>query len=260
MPTLLFLFLFGHPLHQILNETSDVCLPNPYTKSAKNRLCVCLCLSYLGLRGQSPDAIILEEAAFMDQKIFYEVVAPLMGNANVAVLGISTPNNMMGNYYNHLLNLKRPSGEPLFKIINLEMACQKCKEEGKAHECQHKEATSLDIPWLESDRDEMLQEIYKNNPEQFAQEKRGVQEMCKNFVINREWLEALKNHEEYRHLPDNVDVLFSAVDPAGGGKISDFVVVTTAHHAGKMIVRSLSLQCAPRSVLSRSHAVRSLHA
>ena len=47
----------------------------------------------LELRGCTADVIILEEAAFMKERVFFKIVAPLMGVDDTAVLAISTPDD-----------------------------------------------------------------------------------------------------------------------------------------------------------------------
>jgi hypothetical protein len=50
-----------------------------------------LFLALAGIRGCSADIVILEEAAFMSPELFFQVVCPLLGVANTALLAISTP-------------------------------------------------------------------------------------------------------------------------------------------------------------------------
>ena len=50
------------------------------------------------LRGVGGDIVIMEEAAFMDTKVFYEVIVPLLEVENTALICISTPQDSM-NFY-----------------------------------------------------------------------------------------------------------------------------------------------------------------
>lgn len=187
-----------------------------------------------GLRGQSPNILILEEAAFLNPRVFFEAIAPLMGNENVAVLGISTPNNDEGNYYSALLELERAPGDPLFRIINLEVACKACKEAGTPEQCEHK--VELLPPWRTEERKDILKQVYKDHPELFAQENLGLQQSSKRFWFRPQWIEQFKSNTGYAEFPNRVDVLYSAVDPAGGGKPSDYAIVTTTFHRGRIVV------------------------
>ena len=73
--------------------------------------------------------VILEEAAHMDKKVFFEVVVPLLGVKHTAVLAISTPDDEF-NYYTQLLELG------LFKVIKIGLTCEACEAMGLA--CTHK--------------------------------------------------------------------------------------------------------------------------
>lgn len=170
----------------------------------------------------------------MNPKVFFEAVAPLMGNDNVAVLGISTPNNVQGNYYSALLEMERPDGTPLFKVIDLEVACKKCKEAGIPELCDHKVEI---VPfWQTAARKEMLQSIFKDRPDLFAQEILGAKDSSQLFIFHKTWIDAFKQNNDYTRLPAAVDVLYTAIDPAGGGMPSDYVIVTTTFHQGHIVV------------------------
>ena len=82
----------------------------------------------------SAKVIVMEEASRLDTAVFYEVVVPLLGVSNTAILGISTPlvsfylflilrqqqNNDVyfkgeDNYYSQMTLLKDENKRPLFK-------------------------------------------------------------------------------------------------------------------------------------------------
>lgn len=71
----------------------------------------------VALRGQSTDVMILEEAAYMDRSMFFDVVAPLMLVEKTAVLAISSPSDEF-NYYSTLLELRRPDGSFVFEQVS----------------------------------------------------------------------------------------------------------------------------------------------
>lgn len=199
--------------------------------------------------------MILEEAAFLNPKVFFEAIAPLMGNENVAVLGISTPNNEEGNYYSALLELERAPGEPLFRVINLEVACKACKEAGTPELCEHK--VEVLPPWRTEERKDILKQVYKDHPELFAQENMGLQQSTKRFLFRHTWIDAFKKQCGYDGFSQAVDVLYTAIDPAGGGKPSDYAIVTTTFHRGRIIVCCIVfimlLRCACAYALTRHY-------
>lgn len=94
-----------------------------------------------GLRGCSAEVVVLEEAAFMNPELFFQVVVPLLGVKNTAVLAISTPQDEF-NYYTELMALKDEKGASLFYSIVLGLVCDACKKTGEA--CNHLLAMSPD--------------------------------------------------------------------------------------------------------------------
>lgn len=81
--------------------------------------------------------MILEEAAYIDPGFFYETVAPLTIVGNTSLLAISTLTSEI-NFYTRLLRMRdKQSGKPMFQVLSVQLACEKCKEEGKAAECIH---------------------------------------------------------------------------------------------------------------------------
>lgn len=81
--------------------------------------------------------MILEEAAYCDEGFFYETVAPILSIGNASLVAISTLTSEI-NFYTRLIKMTDPATDrPLFVTRCIELACDKCKEDGKAHECVH---------------------------------------------------------------------------------------------------------------------------
>ena len=88
-------------------------------------------------KGTGGDIIILEEAAYVDQGFFYETMAPLMTIDRTCFLAISTLTSEI-NFYTRLMRMRdRDTGLPIFTCLQIQLACDKCKDEGKAAECIH---------------------------------------------------------------------------------------------------------------------------
>lgn len=74
---------------------------------------------------------MLEEAAYCDPGFFYETVAPLMLIGRTSLLAISTLTSEI-NFYSRLIKMRDSlTQEPIFKTFCVELACQKCKDDGK---------------------------------------------------------------------------------------------------------------------------------
>jgi|TARA_B110000046_G_C12988140_1_gene396628 hypothetical protein len=88
-------------------------------------------------KGTGGDVLILEEAAYCDEGFFYETVAPILSVGNASLVAISTLTSEI-NFYTRLIKMTDPATDrPLFTTRCIELCCEKCKEDGKAHECVH---------------------------------------------------------------------------------------------------------------------------
>jgi hypothetical protein len=88
-------------------------------------------------KGTGGDIIILEEAAYVDPGFFYETVAPLMTIDTTCFLAISTLTSEI-NFYTTLMRKRdKSTGLPIFTILQIQLACDACKDAGKATECVH---------------------------------------------------------------------------------------------------------------------------
>jgi len=107
--------------------------------------------SVKGLKGVGGKVIVLEEASRLDQAVFQEVVVPLLGVRDTALIGISTPLDA-NNFYSELVESKKPDGDPLFNVVTIRLLCDACEKAGKT-ECPH----NTDIPpWKSSERQVFL--------------------------------------------------------------------------------------------------------
>ena len=76
--------------------------------------------------------MILEEAAYCDEGFFYETFAPILSIGSVSLVAISTLTSEI-NFYTRLIKMIDPAtNRPLFVCRSIELACEKCKEEGRA--------------------------------------------------------------------------------------------------------------------------------
>jgi len=88
-------------------------------------------------KGTGGDVLILEEAAYCDEGFFYETVAPILSVGAASLVAISTLTSEI-NFYTRLIKMLDPAtGRPLFVTRSIELCCDKCKEDGKSHECVH---------------------------------------------------------------------------------------------------------------------------
>lgn len=113
-------------------------------------------------KGTGGDIIILEEAAYVDSGFFYETVAPLMIVGTTTLIGISTLRDGV-NFYTRLIRLRdKATGLPMFTVLQVQLACEKCKEDGKATDCVH--MLHLVPRWQSSDKHVKLKTIMQDRP------------------------------------------------------------------------------------------------
>ena len=80
------------------------------------------------------------------------------------LIGISTLTSEI-NFYTRLIRLKdKATGLPLFTVMQIELACAKCKEDGKAADCVH--LLHLIPRWQSSERHRKLKVSYLAKPTQ----------------------------------------------------------------------------------------------
>lgn len=159
----------------------------------------------------------------MNQQIFFQIVAPLMGVSGTAVLAISTPDDEFG-YYSELLNLG------IFREIYLGKECDACSNAGIA--CTHRK---LSLPPWKSMADQSKIEKMIKDQALLDRETRGIINTNKDFLFKKPWIRALLTRPAYQ-FQFNCQVLHTAIDPAGGGEGSDYTIGTMAHEDSRKVV------------------------
>lgn len=216
--------------------------------------CLCVCA---GLRGVSPNVIILEEAAFVDPDLFFHVIVPLMGVDGTCVLGISTPNTADDNYYNMLMDIPHPTrrDDTLFKSIRLTLACPQCVLDGKAADCLH--MAHLMPSWKSRESLDKVKLIMQGQGTLFDVENLGRTQSDAHYVFNRDWVRTLQAAPLYRW-PRPPDLLFMAIDPSGGGTQSDYALATVGIRDGCYVVAGLDHSPSADSLVVRDMIHRHL--
>lgn len=185
--------------------------------------------------------IILEEASRLDTDVFFEVVVPLLGVANTALLGISTP---MGedDYYSQLTKLKDENDRPLFKSLSIELCCPACRaKDSTATQCVHR----IDMlpEWKSEGRHEKVKRIMASVPELYMREALGVVSSEKFGVFSSSQVSRIAarlssegTQDIYKACP-----IFVVIDPTGGGS-SKLALISVMCSSGTLNVVSLAPQ------------------
>jgi hypothetical protein len=185
-----------------------------------------------GLRGTTADVIILEEAAFVDVRLWQTVIVPLLGVDNTALLAISTPNDE-DNYYSELLYKTDDQGNLLFKVVKIGLSCDECKDKGEAAKCKHKLG---ELPSWKSKHGQALQAKLLP-PDIYTRESMALVSSSKNYAFNKIDIDAMFANNNYS-FKNSVGVIFVSIDPNGGSqtKSSMSIISTTRNTKGEIMV------------------------
>jgi hypothetical protein len=174
-------------------------------------LFVVMCLFATGLRGVTSNVCIMEEAAFMTEALFQEIIVPLMTMGRTAVLAISTPDTE-DNHYSEMTEMKKPGSadEGLFRVIKVGLFCESCMQR-KALRCPHKRR----LPSFKSERGQEIAELLMEaNPERMRRELHGMIGSKKQFLY-KPYIEKMRLLKAYKWR-NKPAVLHLAIDPSGG--------------------------------------------
>ncbi len=80
--------------------------------------------------------------------------------------------------------------------------------------------------------------VCAGNPALRDRETRGIVRSSKLYYVTQEMVDVMKKRPKHEFGDGRPDVLFSAIDPSGGGAQSEYVILTMAMEAGTPVVRS----------------------
>lgn len=83
------------------------------------------------MRGLGGDLIVFDEFAFVNEKIYNDIIVPVMAMKNTALLGLSTKGHRRSNFFNKLLK------SPIFEVIEQKLVCAPCFAKGIRKACIH---------------------------------------------------------------------------------------------------------------------------
>ena len=165
-------------------------------------------------RGTGADAILIDEAAYIDPNLFYKVIVPILSMKNTALVALSSPEGG-GNYFSTLLELTKPDGSLFFQVVDCFRICTACLklERVKAIECKH----IADTPhWLSGPKIAELKTLYKSNPEDALREFGGISVSNHKPALNKDDVNRLFAGATF--VPQSAPTLiFTTCDPNGGG-------------------------------------------
>lgn len=196
------------------------------------------------LRGVTCQVAVIDEAGFARESMVKNVIYPLLGVKDTALLATSTPSaDGMQNYYSRLFTLKNDDGTPVFQRHQIGLACQSCRRLGRPEDCEHN--LSFQPTWKSADGGRMRRIM---GSETFQREQQGLMPDAKKPAFIPSYLDLLERQTDYAY-GGRANLVFVAVDPAGGSSKSSelSLMLGTFNRDGALIVSS---RCR-RSVVAR---------
>lgn len=200
------------------------------------------------LRGvDADDLVIIDEMAYIDPELFYEVILPLIGVSRTRILGISTPSRDTFNFFHRMTKLCYPgTNDPVFKTHSVELVCKYCKRRKLFNSCRH-ELHKLP-EWKSASKLEIIKLIYgPERQEMEARENLGMMLADGDCLFEQTWLEELErrvrwNNQSALYAPN---VIFTACDPNAGGR-GQMALVSVAFIMGMLVVSLCVCVCCSR--------------
>lgn len=191
----------------------------------------------------------------MDPQVFYEVVVPLLGLRDTAMIAISTILDP-SNFYTKLIDMKDGEGQGLFDVQKFELVCAACKATDTPWKCTH--MTETMPPWLSEDKHNKIKRFLP--PELVGRETMGITMSDSTRAFEGKLVQAfdamepvqlpgnysddvrsrLKGNEPHTRLNASECAsycIYTAVDPNGGG-VSEYAVASILFAGGNHVVRA----------------------
>ena len=169
----------------------------------------------------------VDEAAFMDPELFFNVILPIMEIAVTALIMIST----LVSIWNYLCDLMKitfaGSKETVFNVLQQTLVCDRCMEKGRATSCIHKRHELP--PFKNAGKATIVQLIYgRRRLELYKREALGIVSEGGGGYIFQSWLDAFREKEYFDWRKTNTPkpkYVFVCVDPNASGSNHTGVVI-----------------------------------
>lgn len=172
----------------------------------------------------------------MDIQLLYKVVLPTLARSGVAFIGISTLDDPF-SFWSQMIELADDDGKPVFKTIRYSLVCEDCIKKGLETTCKHKMG---DLPyWQDETQHNKLEKIMQDKSEAFLTETKGFMSNPNiKPAFESKLVQAWMKKEYIGSIKTRASV-FVSVDPAAGGNLSDYAIVTCCYFNGKIVVSIL---------------------
>jgi len=103
--------------------------------------------------------LVVDEAAFVDRRLFTEGLFPILRMKDTALLCLSSPGDESNHYSRMVQAVDSATQKPVFKYIQAKQICDECLKlpNEEAVKCEHIKNTS---PWINHRRSKKFQALY----------------------------------------------------------------------------------------------------
>ncbi len=220
----------------------DIEVESPYYNGVMNSVISLSCNADTS-RGVGANIIIADEVSYIVEAYLLSVIFPLLTVERTSFAGISTVNGEDNHFY-RLLAMHDPDDDnsPL-QVYQFYASCFKCRRSGVATACRH--LVKEQPRWITSDRKADVFKMYDalGGGEMADQELSGIVKQKHLNAFESSWVDSMfDEHNIYKgaEIAEWIarkpgTMLFSAIDPTGGGG-SDLSIVTAIYERGRCTI------------------------
>jgi hypothetical protein len=190
------------------------------------------------LRGVGGDVLYLEEAAFLSEEVFGQVIIPLLEMDTTALIAISTPQDDL-NFYSKMFEMKDKNGDFFFNTMKIGLICPKCEKSDNPTACSHMK--NIVPPWKSADKLEMVKALYGVKKDLLARESMGLVTNDQSSVFKMQWITAFLARCSTA-VQGTPSIVFTACDPSGGGK-SEMGLISFVMLQGQIVIIAIDSFC-----------------
>ena len=189
----------------------------------------------------------------MDLGVFFEVIVPLMQMRGTATICISTPIGTW-NFYSELTELADDSGKPVFNVIKVAMACERCAGTERETFCTHPKASRPD--WIPPESYDKVKALYGDRTTLLKREIHGMVTDDENMAFNSDSVKRLFDSASYTEPHPFIETVFVSIDPNGGASGpesigSETAVISFFYDGPHIVVRILGAAAAAPTTAAR---------
>jgi hypothetical protein len=142
------------------------------------------------LRGVNADVIYIDEAAFIDNKLFGDVIVPITEMKQCVLIMISSPGKV--RFYDRLMELRDSVTRlPIFNTFKLDLVCPRCRRKSDPSRCTHR--VSWIPSWKSRNKQEIAKAIYgEDDQDSYTRESMGLSGEDRSGWFNRSALNFLR--------------------------------------------------------------------